>query len=247
MRCKLTYIHHNCFVMETDARTYLFDLPGDNHMPVGHDLVDQAVSGSDLVVFVSHSHEDHLNEDLDSWISSAERVSYVISDDVEEMRPEALPSEMEAVPKWGGMLIVEPDEVYEFEGMRIETLMSNDLGVAFLVSDGDFRFYFGGDLAKWIWKNASDREQTFTSNFFREAMERVHAFNPHVAFSNVDRRLENLAGGLEAYSETNANVFVPMHTFGDTSWLPELTRSLDEEGPELFLYAAPGDSKEYSF
>lgn len=238
MLVHLTYIHHNCFVLRGGDRTFLFDYPDDSHLPEGAEgVVRDAVQGRELVVFVSHSHSDHLNSDLESVVSGAASVRYVVSDDVEDMRPEAVPA--------GEALIVEPDETYEWGGLHIETLMSNDLGVAFLVSDGDFRFYFGGDLAKWIWKSASEREQTFTASFFREAMERVREFQPHVAFSNVDKRLENLAGGVDAYRQTGAKIFVPMHTFGDTTWLPEFRDNVGEVFTKLFVYSKPGDTAEF--
>lgn len=239
MDISITYIHHNCFVLNTPDRTFLFDYPGDSHLPSGaEDIVRQAVAGSDLAVFVSHGHEDHLNSDLASVTDAARHVRYVLSDDIEEMRPEAIPTN-------GDVLVVEPDESYSVDGMAIETLMSNDLGVAFLVDDCGFRFYFGGDLAKWIWKTASPSEASFTTNFFREAMERVNEFNPHVAFSNVDKRLENLAGGAEAYRDSGARVFVPMHAFGETDWLTDFARSVEGGDARVFLYSSPGDASEF--
>ncbi|QGY40472.1 MBL fold metallo-hydrolase [Pseudodesulfovibrio cashew] len=239
MRIVLTYIHHNCFVMKTPGRCYLFDYPNDSHLPPeAGELVARAVAGTDLTIFISHGHEDHLNSDIVSVAREASCVRYVLSDDMEEMRPEVIPPGRE-------VLIVEPDETYRFGGLEIRTLLSNDLGVAFLVSDGKLRFYYGGDLAKWIWKAASEQERKFTSEFFRRAMERVASFSPHVAFSNVDRRLENLAGGLEAYSTAGARVFVPMHTFGDTAWLAGFKDLPGADGGDVFVYRHPGDSAEF--
>ncbi|MBG0790063.1 MAG: MBL fold metallo-hydrolase [Desulfovibrionaceae bacterium] len=240
MDIRITYIHHNCFVLQAETRTYLFDYPAGPHLPPGAaDLVRRAVDGTDLAVFISHGHEDHCNGDLGAVTGGARRVRYVLSDDILELRPEAVPAN-------GVVLNVEPDETYALDGMKIDTLMSNDLGVAFLVEDGPFRFYFGGDLAKWIWKSASSAEASFTADFFRRAMVRVRAFGPHVAFSNVDRRLDNLAGGAEAYRECGARVFVPMHAFGETGWLPGFVRSVRGGGPDVFLYANPGDSAVFS-
>lgn len=241
MQITITYIHHNCFVMATDDRTFLFDYPADTHLPDGAESrVRELVAGTDLAVFVSHSHEDHLNDDLVTMASLARSTRYILSDDVEDMRPDVIPGA-------GDVLVVEPDETYEFDGMIIDTLMSNDLGVAFLVKDGDFRFYYGGDLAKWIWKSAPDREQSATASFFRQAMETVQSFRPHVAFSNVDKRLENLAGGAEAYRETGAEVFVPMHTFGDTGYLPRFREQVGQGETRLFIYAKTGDAEAFSF
>ncbi|WP_319471801.1 MBL fold metallo-hydrolase [uncultured Pseudodesulfovibrio sp.] len=241
MNISITYIHHNCFVMKTEGRTFLFDYPGDAHLPDGGEaMVQEAVAGTDLAVFISHSHEDHLNNDLVTMASTADSVRYVLSDDVEDMRPETIPSGAD-------VLIVEPDERYELGGMIVETLLSNDLGVAFMVEDGDFRFYFGGDLAKWVWPSASEKESSFTERFYRRAMERVRDFKPHVAFSNVDRRLDNLAGGDEACRFAGAEVFVPMHTFGQTDWLSDFQRLVGDTKSRLFIYSRPGEKGEFSF
>ncbi|MDC0335900.1 MBL fold metallo-hydrolase [Pseudodesulfovibrio sp.] len=239
MQITVTYIHHNCFVMKTPDRTFLFDYPNDNHLPKGaKGLVRDAVAGSDLAVFISHGHDDHLNDDLALVTSAARSVRYVLSDDVEDMRPEA-------VPENGDVLIVEPDATYGFEGMTIETLMSNDLGVAFMVVDGDFRFYYGGDLAKWIWESASPQEVAFTEKYFRESMEQVRDFAPHVALSNVDKRLTNLAGGDEACRMIEAPLFVPMHTFGNLDWLEDFTERVGKTKSRLFIYAESGASESH--
>jgi hypothetical protein len=143
--------------------------------------------------------------------------------------------------------MVEPDEAYGFGGMVIETLTSNDLGVAFLVEDGCFRFYYGGDLAEWIWPGAAPAEADFTRKFFRAAMERARDFRPHVAFANADPRLDNLAGGETACRIIGAPVFVPMHTFGETAILDALARNVEGGSSRLFRYARMGDSEPFSF
>lgn len=241
MKIELTYIHHNCFVLKTPRRAFLFDYPNTSHLPDGaSEMVYTAVADTDLVVCISHSHDDHMNDDLVSVTRSAGSVCYVLSDDVEDMRPEAIPAE-------GEVLLVEPDESYDFQGMKIETLMSNDLGVAFLITDGEFRLFYGGDLAKWIWETASPAEVAFTEKFFGAALKRVHEFKPHVAFSNVDRRLANLAGGDEACRVIDAPLFVPMHTFGNTAWLAGIRELLNECQSEVFEYAKSGETHEFTF
>lgn len=241
MQCRITYIHHNCFVLAADTRTFLFDCPGDGHLPRGsRGYIRDAIAGTDLMVFVSHGHDDHLNRDLSGITASAASVSFVLSDDIEEMHPEVVPNN-------GPVRFVEPDETYAFAGLHIETLMSNDLGVAFLVSDGPFRFYYGGDLAEWIWETASPKEAEFTASYYRESLNRVRQFGPHVAFSNVDGRLANLAGGVEACQIIKPKVFVPMHTFGNVEWLDDFAGRLGPTETELFLYREIGQTAEFSF
>jgi hypothetical protein len=240
VRISITYIHHNCFVLDTPGRTYLFDYPGDAHLPDGAaDLVRLAVAGRDLAVFISHGHDDHMNDHLDSVTATAACVCHVISDDVAELRPGAMPA-------LGETLEVEPDARYSFGSMDVQTLMSNDLGVAYLVEDGGLRFYYGGDLAEWVWPATPLREAEFTRPFFRRAMERVRDFRPHVAFSNTDPRLANLAGGPTACRMAGAQVFVPMHTFGDTASLAGFEAVAREAGSRVFLYARCGDLETFT-
>lgn len=241
MQYTITYIHHSAFVLRTDRRTYLFDYPEKEHLPNGADgLVRDLVAGTDLAVFISHGHADHCNGDLASVTRTARQVRYVLSDDVAELRPEAVPGN-------GQVLLAEPDETYGFGGMIVETLMSNDLGVAFLVEDKCFRFYYGGDLAEWTWPGAARAEADFTRKFFQGNMEHARAFKPQVAFANVDPRLDNLAGGVEACRIIGAPVFVPMHTFGETAILDGFARTVEPEPSTVFRYAVMGDSEVFSF
>lgn len=241
MNITVTYIHHNCFVLALPQRTLLFDYPEDSLLPEGApELVRRLVRGTDLSVFISHSHDDHLNGDLTSVTKAASTVRYILSDDVEDMRPEAIPEN-------GEVLIVEPDEQYDFHGMALDALMANDLGVAFLVEVDGLRIYFGGDLAKWIWDTASPAEASFTERYFRESLERVKNFAPHVAFSNVDSRLSNLAGGDEACLVIAPPLFIPMHTFGDTSVLAEFEARVGAVDSHVFRYSESGDAVDFSF
>ncbi|MUM76340.1 MBL fold metallo-hydrolase [Pseudodesulfovibrio sp. F-1] len=237
MRIVITYICHNSFVLDAPGRSYLFDYPADTHLPPGApDAVRRAVAGRDLTVFISHGHEDHLSGNLDAITAGAASVRTVLSDDVPELRPEAVPTR-------GKVFVVEADERYAFEGMEVHTLASNDMGVAFLVEEQGLRFYYGGDLAEWIWPGVSAREAEFTRSYFRAAMERVGEFRPHVVFSNADPRLANKSGGETACRMTGARVFVPMHTFGDTASLAGFES--DPGGPQVFSYERSGDRAEF--
>lgn len=239
MRITITYVHHNCFVLHAPDRVYLFDYPAAAHRGAeAAELVRRAVAGRDLTVFISHGHEDHLGDDLDEVTVQAATVRTVLSDDVPDMRPEAVPAR-------GEVHVVEPDERYSLGPLRVQTLMSNDLGVAYLVEDRGLRFYYGGDLAEWIWPGTPPREAEFTRAFFRAAMERVRAFRPHVAFSNTDPRLEHLAGGETACRMAGARVFVPMHAFGETAALAGLGQVAREVGALAFIYARSGDSETF--
>lgn len=233
MRGRITYVHHNCFVLRLGERTFLFDCPAAEHLPKrAAEALAAGIAGADLCVFVSHSHEDHFHQDLPGICAGAAQARYVLSDDVADLYPGAVPP---------GALVVEPDEGYDFAGLRIETLLSNDLGVAYLVEWEGLRLYYGGDLAAWTWDSASEAERAFTERFFHEALERVTRRPVDIAFSNVDGRLPNLAGGLDFVRTVRPGLFAPMHTFGRTAWLKTFAERLGPTDSQLFLYKKPGD------
>lgn len=238
MEVRLIHIFHNCFVLETGKNSYVFDIPAERFRSrkVVSALQD-VLAGRKVTAFFSHSHLDHFAPDYREICASADSLQAIISDDIEEMYPNL---------DFGDALIVEPDEKYELEGLSIETLMSNDLGVAFLFSTPDgLRVYNGGDLACWDWETSSQNELNFTRSFFRSAVQRVVDYDVQIAFSNVDRRLESLAGGGEFVQTVKPQVFVPTHAFGRTQWLEGIHDRLGIAEKSCFTYRRTGDSRLY--
>jgi len=233
MQAKITYVYHSCFLVELNGRTLLFDYPAEVHLSrQARDLVQERISGADLYVFYSHSHEDHFEPKARHILDSARAVKFIVSDDVPDLYPGSVPRDA---------LVVEPDEEYELGDMRIKTLMSNDLGVAFIIRLPGAGIYYGGDLADWAWETLDEKALAFTENFFREALERVKAESVDIAFSNVDKRLANLAGGPRFVREVKPRLFVPMHTFGNVHWLDDLVVQAGDAGSTIFIYKKTGD------
>lgn len=239
MQIHLIHIFHNCFVLEAGEICYVFDIPANRFRSSKVlSVLQDAVAGKKVFVFFSHSHLDHFAPDYREVCAGAENLQAVISDDIEEMYPEL---------DFGDALIVEPDEKYEFNGLAIETLMSNDLGVAFIFkTPEDLKVYNGGDLACWDWETSSQKELDFTRSFFRSAAQRVGDYGVHVAFSNVDRRLESLAGGGEFAQTVNAQVFIPTHALGRTQWLEGIHERLGIAGQNCFTYRRTGDAQSFN-
>jgi L-ascorbate metabolism protein UlaG (beta-lactamase superfamily) len=231
---RIVYIVHNCFVLKVDTRTFLFDCPSDEHLSLEQArMITSYIKGADLTVFCSHSHDDHFNHNLSSLTEKAARAAYVLSDDIADLYPDALPAES---------LIVEPDETYKLNGMTIQTLMSNDLGVAFLISVNGLKIYFAGDLANWIWPGMPEKAKSMAQAFFEHSLEVVGRKHVHIAFSDLDTRLENLTGGPEVMQTLQPDIFVPMHSFGDPNWASRIASSISRPPGQVFAYAKPGDS-----
>ena len=233
MRAQVVYIFHNCFVVHAGEHTLLFDCPAPRYMPKRSDeALAPELAGRNVTAFVSHSHTDHCHPDLARVCAEAASARYVFSDDVADLYPASVPQ---------GALVLEPDQEAELGDIHIETLASNDMGLAFLIEVEGVRIYHGGDLAAWVWDTASPAEQAFTARFFSEALERIAHKPLDIGFTNVDRRLPNLAGGPEFARVVRPRLLVPMHAFGRTAWLADVRPALAAGGSSVFLYRRPGE------
>ena len=251
---RLVHIHHNGFLAHLSGpggnRSLLFDYPGDEHLPgeirpLAEALLREETRGRDLAVFLSHSHADHCNPRLPDLVADAAETAWVLSDDVPDMMPELAGRILDRFGP-ASLLVAEPDEQYEHQGMAVSTLMSNDLGLAFDIGVAGLRVYFGGDLALWDWPGARPQDSEFTRRFYGEALERIAEQGPvDLAFSNTDPRLDNLSGGPEFVDRVRPALFAPMHVFGRTDTLLEVRERTAGSGSEVFLYQGCGDGAEY--
>nr|WP_291327771.1 MBL fold metallo-hydrolase [Desulfovibrio sp. UCD-KL4C] len=234
IKFKITYIFHNCFVLDIGALSIVFDIPAQRfRMRRTLSALEDAIRGRDVIVFFSHSHLDHFAPDYMDVCDCAKSVMAVLADDIGEMYQNIC---------FDNTIVVEPDEKYFFESLKIETLMSNDLGVAFMIETVEgLKIYNGGDLACWDWESSSYAEQKFANTFFENAVDRISEFGSHIAFSNVERRLESLAGGPLLVKKVQPHIFVPTHSLGRTEWLDGLHERLGIESRRYFNYRRPGD------
>ena len=91
---KITYIHHSCFLVETEGSYYLFDYE-KGALPE-MDVTKQ------IFVFSSHGHPDHYNPEIFSILESRgmRNVQAILSDDIES-------------PENMNCLMVSPGEMYD--------------------------------------------------------------------------------------------------------------------------------------
>lgn len=236
MQAAITYVHHNCFILEMDGRTMVFDYPAAEHRPPGaEDVVRQRLAGADAVIFFSHSHADHCGADILELTKATASAAMVLSFDVPDMVPELDVT---------GALVVDPDETVHVGDLVISCLESNDLGVAFLIDAPEGRVYHGGDLALWDWPGLDKAGLDFTRRYYEQCLERVRAFAPHIAFADADPRLGSRAGGDLFWERVRPPVFVPMHSFGDLDSLARFSRDLAAPAGRVLTFEAVGQRRE---
>ena len=109
--------------------------------------------------------------------------------------------------------------------VSVETLRSNDEGVAFIVQLGGLSIYHAGDLNNWWWDG--DVEDQKLADIYHEELERIRGQHFTSAFIPLDPRLKGWWKGIEDFMHyADADRIFPMHNFGEKE-LPKKFLALD--------------------
>lgn len=188
-------------------------------------MAREAVRGSNLYVFVSHSHGDHYGRGVFDISKEAKSTTFIVSEDVPLKNAHRLA---------GGHRL-------HLDSLDIETFASNDAGVAYLIRTGSSLIYYGGDLAKWDWDDFDEATRRYMVDVFEKMIRHLSKLDVDIAFSNTDQRLESWGGPLEFLEVVKPSYFVPMHTFGHHEWIDDLVEKTDHPEERIFRYVRPGD------
>lgn len=198
---QITYLNHSGFSVVYGRTCLVFDYYPAAERKAG---MPGVITSSDLepfdrvLVFVSHSHEDHFDLSIYEW-QDGERVRYFLGDDV----PERWPGERMA-----------PGAERTVGDILVRAYDSTDLGVSFLVKLPEYTLFHAGDLNLWHWRDASSvREIAQAEDAFYTAMKPIEKEKIDVAFFPVDPRQGSLydAGALYFLMSVKPKLMIPMH------------------------------------
>ena len=243
MKIEITYVFHNCFILQIPRaegiQSFLFDYPSDKFLtnPMKTAVISK-IRDTDLYVFSSHNHQDHFNRNVRDLDGCVKRITYILSKDIVKKNRQF--KEMKNSHS------IEPDGKYQINDLEIQSFLSNDEGVAFLIkvadaNGTDLSVYFGGDLANWDWEDLSKKERLFLVDYFGEVLAKLNSQTIQIAFSNTDARLPNWAGAAQFIETIRPRLFVPMHAFGDTTTIARFLNEHCYPGTEVFKYNQTGD------
>ena len=214
MNTIVTYIEHSCFLVETAECYLLFDYYG-GEVPLP--ALDPA---KPLLLFNSHAHHDHFSKQIFSLRDRYPRALFVLSADI------PVPT---AVQPFTCPMLPHEHRLLQLAGGRgtvsIDTLRSNDEGVAFIIRIGDLCIYHAGDLNNWWWDG--DVEDQKLADIYHEELERIRGQHFTTAFIPLDPRLKGWWKGIEDFMHyADADAIFPMHNFGEKG-LPKKFLALD--------------------
>jgi len=193
---KITYIHHSCFLVETQSACLLFDYFEGQLPPIPEE--------KPLYILASHSHHDHYSEEIFSL--KHPNLTYLLSRDIPEVRrPNAH--------------FLKPCETWSDGLLSLETFRSTDEGVAFWCRVDGKEIYHAGDLNHWYWEGEDEQWNADMTAAYRSEVAKLAGRTADAAFLPVDPRLEDwfYLGADDFMAVADARYLFPMHFWGDFS------------------------------
>lgn len=220
---KITHIYHSAFTVEMQHCTLLFDWYKRS--------LPEIPADKKLYVFCSHAHEDHYSPQIWDLQKTFKDVTYVMDEGIGDAakHPDA------------DIVTVRPRQVYMLPeagtgpaSLKVITLESTDMGVAFYIETEGKRIYHAGDLNVWFWNDepmedniASEKKCREQMQFLADCIRKEHPEAGRagqsglpklldVAFVPLDFRLEEHAPRcMASFMEIlGAQYVFPMHYWG---------------------------------
>ena len=220
MNARIWYLYHSGFAVQTAEHFLIFDYW--KQRPKGKGLESGVIdpnelSEYDVIVFVSHNHGDHFNRSILDWGQVIPKLRLVISDDISN------------IP---GALMIGQGKRAELHDFKLETLASNDEGVAFVVDIDGLCIYHAGDLNWWHWEGEPDDYNEDMAASYKSQIALLSSRSIDLAFVPVDPRLEKqYAWGINFLMQTvDVRHVIPMHFGNDWSIVDRLLQDEVSKG-----------------
>jgi len=217
---KLTYTGHSGVVLSFEECNWVIDY-FRGEMPA----LDRT---KPLFVFSSHTHGDHFNPEVFKLFADFEKVTYVLAFDIEKKIKENKQELGITDKQLESIVYVNASEKYEFsvcgDFIGLETFVSTDAGVAFLMTYKGKKIYHAGDLNWWAWYDNDEKYAKWMEDTYLGEVKKLSKYTVDLAFLPVDSRLEkNAFMGPDAFLRAvKVKSVYPIHMSGDY----ELTKKL---------------------
>ena len=205
---QVTFLDHSGFLIEMQQVTLLFDWWKGPLPP----LPDKP-----LLVFASHSHEDHFKPEIFALDDGTHTVRFLLGNDIKLSRRHC--------EQWGlteeilshCQRLCGGKQVSPLPGITVETLPSTDVGVAFLVSCEGATIYHAGDLNWWHWDGEPDPWNLNMAHDYKRFLAPLAGRVIDLAMLPLDPRLDAAADWGPAYflGLTQTHDALPMHQWND--------------------------------
>jgi len=231
---QISYLSHSGFAVRAGDTLLVFDDAGGKPA-AGDSLQTGRVTRSLInefqrtIFFVSHAHADHFSPAIYD-MSDAERVHYVLGDDLPE--------------RYSGYRM-SPGDTLSLGGAEIVAHGSTDEGVSFLVAIDGWSLFHAGDLNLWHWREESTlKEIEQAEKDYEEAVKPLENALIDFAFFPLDPRMGEMydAGALHFLMGIKPRVMIPMHWWGRADVALEFARRNRSRHAEILALTKPGQT-----
>ena len=210
------YIYHSAFVIELEKSILIFDFYkfSNNKKKEKEKFFNRFIKRTDkkVYVFATHSHPDHFNREILTWLEINENIKYILSDDIK-------------IYKHKNFYFTKEDDSFELDNLKINTFGSTDLGSSFYINTENKNIFHSGDLHFWHWEDDTPEEEKAMYDAYMVQLEKIKKLDRiDIAFVPVDPRLGvNTLEGVELfYKYLKPKIIIPMHFSDDYSRMKEL-------------------------
>lgn len=235
-KATVTYFHHSGFTVAVEDTLLVFDYwRGENGaLDPTFQLTDQDFEGfSQVIVLVSHDHEDHFDEVIYTW--KAPNLTYLVAWDF---------------PNGKRGKRMRPGDEVRLGDVVVHAYDSTDRGVSFLVTVGGLNIFHAGDLNLWHWREESTlRQIAEAEERFNAAMAPIEQLHIDIAMFPLDPRMGGMfdAGANHFIMAVKPRVFIPMHWFGRAEVALDYVRRTRTKYTETLALTQPRERVQISF
>ncbi len=250
---KITFLAHSGFLVEWEHFYALFDWWKGALPPLRQD--------KPLLVFVSHSHEDHFDKHIFTLLAEHPDTRYILSHDVRlaTRRWEKLGMTAEI---FAHVTSIRADSILPLDALgtplTVRTIPSTDAGVAFLLSAEGKLVYHAGDNNWWHWEDEGRQYCTNMAANYRRSIARLadavrdeHAdcgCAPVIdaAMVPLDPRLEDGydLGISYLLEQIPVGKLFPMHVWEKFDWIERYRRAHPADAERIVPLRADGETFE---
>lgn len=235
---KVAYIHHSSFYIQLEKKVLVFDYydgksSGDC---IYHGSMPQFPEDTELYVFSSHGHRDHFDMEVLRWSYRYSKIHYIFAKEIKRKLGNSLLQRIfpdRDIQKIKETIhYMKPAEQLEVAGVKVETLLSTDSGVAFLVTCEGKTIYHAGDLNWWHWEGEPEEDNQYQEKTYKEQIGLLSGKYIDVAFVVLDPRQEkDMFQGIDYFiHHVKAEYVVPMHMWKQYRYIQSYKRLLTEQG-----------------
>ncbi|MFA9375839.1 MAG: MBL fold metallo-hydrolase [Lachnotalea sp.] len=235
---KVTYIYHSCFSIELNHIILVFDYFKGK--------IPDFDKNKNIYVFSSHKHHDHFSLSMFHEFEKYPKVKYILSNDIKLNEKYLANHQIDPSVK-ENIINVQANKEYVIDELKVETLKSTDLGVAFIVHAEEKTIYHAGDLNWWYWKAESEIYNTNMENKFKNELALIKNRKFDLAFLPTDSRQEEdcWLGFNYFMNITNTCCAFPMHFWEDYSVMDHLEKIAITNGYKNNVFMIEGDGQQW--